>query len=105
MSTEPQPGTNSFTGMTDEQIHTLLAEVAEEAAEKAVQKTLLSVGMDVSTPAAVIRTQRAVDFMYQSQDMSSLIKKYGVGAIVTTVVGAALTMLWFGFQHYINKGP
>lgn len=75
--------------------------VAERAAEKAIAKTFLQLGIDVSTPEAVLKAQRVITFGFVAYDTHNAIKsagwKTGVGILVT---GTAAILL-LGFKGWI----
>lgn len=74
--------------------------VAERAAQKAIEKTFLQLGIDVSTPDAVLKAQRVITFGFVAYDTHNAIKnagwRTGVGILVTA--GAAVLLL--GFKSY-----
>jgi hypothetical protein len=79
-------------------VATAAAAAATAAAETAVRETFLALGIDISNPAAVVQAQLDFKSMRTSRELSDLIVKYGVGAIVTTVAGGALAMAWLGLK-------
>ena len=86
-------------------VATAAAAAAAAAAETAVRETFLALGIDISSPQAVVEAQLDFKSMRTQREFSDLIVKYGVGAVVTTVAGGALAMVWLGLQAVFTHHP
>jgi hypothetical protein len=58
---------------------------------------VLVVGMDVSTPEGVTKTQAIFAHLRRSDAAAEAIRTYGIKALVTAIVAAAVGLLWSGF--------
>lgn len=65
--------------------------IAEEAAERAIQKTLLTIGMDASDPEAAIKLQADMQHLRVWRESTEAVKKRAmltaVGICVTGLIG------------------
>lgn len=86
--------------MADDTQEQVIREVAEKAADAAVQRIFLALGVDVTDPEAVIEMQESFAYLKRSREMSDLVMKYGVTTVITTVVGSALALLWLGLRGF-----
>jgi hypothetical protein len=73
-------------------------EHADEAAEKAVQKTFAILGVDVDNPRQVEEFRMGLRFGEQLRKAADK----GIIAFVTLVIGALMATLWVGFKHKIG---
>lgn len=74
-------------------------DISERAAEKAVQKTLLTIGMDTADPDAVLMLQADFRHLRQWRESIETVKKQSlktaIGVIVTGVLGYLLVAFSF----------
>ncbi len=80
-----------------------IRQVAEEAAEKAVQKTLLAIGIDVSNPESIIRYQDNFGFLDALNGSVKAVKRQSIKTIVsvlfTAAVGYVLVVVGWNAVH------
>lgn len=80
----------------------LLKDVAEQAAELAVKRTFITLGMDPEKPIAA---QRDFAWVRATRERSEGLW----GKIILSLVGigvvGATSAFWIGFQNLVGKGP
>lgn len=68
-----------------------ISAIAEEAADRAIQKTLLTIGMDASDPDAAIKLQADMQHLRIWRESTEAVKKRAlltaVGICVTGLIG------------------
>lgn len=80
----------------------LLKDVADQAAELAVKRTFITLGLDPNEPIAA---QRDLAWLRATRERSEGIwGKIIVGLVGVGVVGAT-SAFWIGFQTVIGRGP
>jgi len=97
----PQPSTPRHRLVSTEELNELAEKAAEKAVEKisneVVRKLLLTCGQDVSTPEGVIEMQKDFAFVRANRIGVAAMKSMGVkvvlGAIVTGIVAAVWAAL------------
>lgn len=82
--------------MTREEMH----DVAEQAADRAVKRMLLTLGVDINSPEAIIRFQRNVAFMDALRASSDAVKRKAILTAVTVLVTGMLGYLWLAFRSH-----
>ena len=88
-------------------IETAVRKGGEAAANKAVQQTFLTLGIDISQPDSVKEVQQ--DFMHlrtrrqAHESISKTARKATVGVVVTTVVGGFIAGLMVFFRDYYES--
>lgn len=81
--------------MLDPQMQLLIEEIATKTANKAVQQTLIQLGVDGSRP---IEVQEDFHFLRNLRESSEEMKKKGILVAVTTIITALLGLVWLGFK-------
>lgn len=80
----------------------LLTRVAEQAATRAITDFMLKIGMDTTTPQAILSLQDDMRFLRRWNAITSS----GMTKFILTVVSLAATggwaMLIFGARHYLT---
>lgn len=76
-------------------------EVAEDAANKALAKFFLTLGVDVTDPKAVIRMQDDLRFLGNWRESTEAVKRKAILTAVGVVVTGALG--WIGVLFYQHK--
>jgi hypothetical protein len=71
-----------------------LEAMAVKAAKHAVQETFLALGVDISTPAGVIRSQSNFAFLDRMREDWGKVKLYGMTTLVGIGVTALATVVW-----------
>lgn len=75
----------------------------EDVVNRSVLKTLTALGVDASSPEAIVQAQ--VDFAYlrRSRRGAEEVAKWMKRTIVTAAVSGAGAMLWVGFADAIKR--
>lgn len=75
--------------------------IAERAAEKAVTRTFLMLGIDVSTPAALLKAQRVITFGYRAHDAhETIVNSFGKTGLMF-VVCAFFGVVGIGLKDWL----
>lgn len=98
-----------------------MEEIADEAAERAVTKTLIAIGIDASDPlraqrdfalwremsalAASPEFRKDLEHIRRWRKMTDDIQAKGVMALVGILVTGAAAALWIGLQDAMKRGP
>jgi len=77
--------------------------IAEEAAEQAVKKTLLALGIDTTKPEAILEAQKDMQHLRAWRTSVDTIKTKGILAAITVIVTGTLGVLWLGFTEIIKR--
>lgn len=71
-----------------------MREVAEEAADKALIKFMLALGIDATNPQAIIEAQAHMNHLRRNYDACQTVQKHGikwaVGTVLTSIAGYVL---------------
>lgn len=74
--------------------------IAKAAAKEAVLETFTALGIDMSSPQAVIKAQQTFGFLYDWRSMCMIIRRQGLITItiaaVTAMIGAVVLLLATG---------
>jgi hypothetical protein len=74
--------------------------IAEEAADRALGKLFLTLGVDLSDPKAVIAFQDDLRFLSQWRDSTQAVKRKALLTAVGVVVSGALGYFWLVFRGH-----
>lgn len=77
--------------------------IAEEAAEQAVKKTLLALGIDITKPEAILEAQKDMQHLRAWRTSVDTIKAKGIVTAITVLVTGILGVLWLGFTEIIKR--
>lgn len=72
---------------------------ADQAAEKAVEKTFAILGVNINEPKEVREFQESLRF----GDFLRKAANKGLFTLVTTLIGALMITLWYGFKQLIGS--
>lgn len=77
-----------------------IREIAGEAAEQAVSRMLLALGVDASDPEAVIAMQADFKHLRSWRESTEAVKRHSLKAAVTVIVTAGLgaVLVFFGIR-------
>lgn len=77
-----------------------IEEVAEAAAEEALRKMFLTLGVDISDPEAVIKMQADFKHVRRWRQATETVSDTGLKAAVKFIVTATLgsALVWFGWK-------
>ena len=78
-----------------------ISEIATMAADRAVERTLLSLGVDIREP---IEAQKDFAALREWRESAALVKRWTVRAALTVFVGGVVSAIWIGFKHKIGMG-
>lgn len=78
--------------------HDEVRQIAEEAAEKALEKMFLTLGVNASDPDAVLSTQKDLAHLRAWRESMETVKRRGIGAAVAFIVTGVLGYLVLAFQ-------
>lgn len=83
-----------------DELQAIAREAANEAARKTLQDLFLTLGVDVTDPKALIALQTDFKQLRDWREAKEAVKKYGLRALVTTVVTSAVAtvLVYFGWQ-------
>ena len=85
--------------MNDAELQALVHQAAEEAAESAVSKTLLSIGADISRPTELQKDFAHVRRHRQAYEQVGTVTRR---TAFTVVIGGMLTALWLGIETMLR---
>jgi hypothetical protein len=68
--------------------------IAEEAADRALGKLFLTLGVDLSDPKAVIAFQDDLRFLNQWRDSTQAVKRKALLTVVGVIITGALGYFW-----------
>jgi hypothetical protein len=77
--------------------------IARTAASQAVRETFLTIGIDVSGPDGVLEAQRDWAHLRKWKKTVEKTEVITIRAILTTLIGGGLALLWIGFGEAIKK--
>ncbi|MDP2619863.1 MAG: hypothetical protein Q8P46_06755 [Hyphomicrobiales bacterium] len=81
----------------------LIREAAKMAAEAAVDRVLLRLGIDPQVPAEFIEVRKDLSYLRSLRQTRDAIGKTGIRTIVSVVVVGALAMLWAAFKWKLGQ--
>lgn len=76
-----------------------LHEIANRAAEKAVEKMLLTLGVDVSDPDAIIRMQKDFQWLRSFRQSGETIKTKAITTVVGIFITGIIAAIYMAFKH------
>lgn len=79
--------------MTEEEI----SDIARTAAREAVHEMMISLGADVSNPAAMIEMQKDFQSLREWRQSMESVKRHGLLTAVGIIVIGILGMIWMNF--------
>lgn len=79
-----------------------IEDVAERAAERAVQKMMLQMGMNVSSADDIIEAQRDNSYLRSLRIGSEKLRSHGMVVAVGAIITALMSLLYVGFQAMTN---
>lgn len=79
--------------------HAEIEAIAEEAADKAVRKLLLTLGVDLNDP---LETQKDMAYLRTWRTGTQRLGWKTVTAIVTVTVGGTATAIWMGIKSLLH---
>jgi hypothetical protein len=82
-----------------EMTHAEIEAIAEEAAEKAVRKLLLTMGVDLSNP---LETQKDMAYLRTWRTGTQRLGWKTVATILTVAVGGTCTAIWLGLKSLLH---
>lgn len=89
-----------------EQIRQSLAKVAtdaaEQAAQRAVERLFIALGVDMSNPKGIIELQKTLTFATNLRGASDTIRKTGLKTAVGLIVTAFLGIVVLGLKDWIK---
>jgi hypothetical protein len=74
--------------------------IAEEAADRALGKLFLTLGVDLSDPKAVIAFQDDLRFLSQWRDSTQAVKRKALLTAVGVIITGALGYFWLVFRGH-----
>ena len=74
--------------------------IAEEAADRALGKLFLTLGVDLSDPKAVIASQDDLRFLSQWRDSTQAVKRKALLTAVGVIITGALGYFWLVFRGH-----
>lgn len=74
--------------------------IAEVAAERAVKRTLLAVGIDANDPQSVIDHQEDAHFVRRWRESTEEVKRKGLLTLVGLFVSGLVGYLWLAFRGH-----
>lgn len=74
----------------------LLQRVAEEAADKAVKRTLLAIGINVDDPT---EAQADMLFLREWREAAKAIRRQSIITIIGTLTVGILGLVWWALRH------
>jgi hypothetical protein len=74
--------------------------IAEEAADRALGKLFLTLGVDLSDPKAVIAFQDDLRFLNQWRDSTQAVKRKALLTAVGVIITGALGYFWLVFRGH-----
>lgn len=77
-----------------------LHEIANRAAEKAVEKMLLTLGVDVSDPEAIIRMQKDFQWLRSFRQSGETIKTKAITTVVGIFITGIVAAIWMAFKPH-----
>lgn len=77
--------------MTEHEIRNLIHDTAEKAAEEAVKKTLLTIGISTAEP---LELQKDMQHLREWRQSVSTIKKQGLITMVAVITAGILGAIW-----------
>lgn len=82
-----------------------MREVAEEAAEKAVCRMLLSLGVDANDPKAIIRFQADLLMLKRWGEAQNVVRTTGIKTLIGVLVTGTLALVWMGLRAKLGLPP
>jgi hypothetical protein len=80
--------------MDDEPTITLTESQIDEMIARAVRRTLLEIGIDVSAPSEIRKTQDDMSFLRGWRESTEEVRRHGLRAAVTVIVAGACGLVW-----------
>lgn len=77
-----------------------LHEIANRAAEKAVEKTLLTLGVDISDPDSIIRMQKDFQWLRSFRNSGETIKTKAITTAVGIFITGLIAAIWMAFRPH-----
>lgn len=74
--------------------------IAEEAADRALEKLFLTLGVDLSDPKAVIAFQDDLRFLARWRDSTQAVKRKALLTAVGVIITGALGYFWLVFRGH-----
>ena len=80
--------------MTDEQIAALVKDTAEQTAQEVLKRTFLSLGIDMSNPAAIVAVQADMQHLRAWRNSVDTVKRQGLLSAVGIIVTGLIALIW-----------
>jgi hypothetical protein len=80
-------------------------ELVQEIARRTVQETLLSMGINTSSPEAIMQMQRDLQHLRDWRNSVEAIKNKGLITLVGIVVTGVAAALWLGTKQFLQQLP
>lgn len=91
--------------ISERALEVMVAEVAEDAAEKAVRKVLKEIGLSTSDEARIEEAKADIAHLRRFRKMWDRAALIIGTAVLTVLVGGLLTVLWLGIKTHVLKQP
>lgn len=77
-----------------------MREIAEQAADRALQKFFLQLGVDATEAGAVLAMQKDFAYLRTWRESIDLVKRRGLAAAVTVIVTGVLGAMYTVWKHF-----
>ena len=90
--------------LSEAALEEMLERAARKGSEAGIRETFTSLGVDISTAETRIKMQEDFSHLRKTRTYSERMATFSLAALITSIIGAVLTMLWAGYQVIMKAG-